>query len=348
MRSPESLELTDLLRWALASGGFATSGWRVSLLQGDGSDRRFYRLEGRSGRLIALVSPRRPGAAVDENDSYAAIGGLLRRTGLPVPRFHVAAPEAGCFLMDDLGNLHLQSFAARLGSPARLEQAYRAVIRMLLRLHRRVPARFSSEFCFDGAVYNAPFVFNRELEYFRTAFVNGYLGGALNAADFQPDFDRIADQAGRHRSGQVLHRDFQSRNLMVNRGHLGLLDFQGMRWGPATYDLASLLLDPYMALPNPLQDRLVDYYWRGASAFLQCDHQTFIRDYEMVRLCRHLQVLGAFAFLGQVKGKSFFLDFIPTAWRRLTAWLDRPFAASLPRLRQWTRENEKRMSKIEY
>lgn len=347
MRSLESLELPELLRWALARGGFDGSGWRVSLLQGDGSDRRFYRLEGRSGRLIALVSPRRPKLAVDENDSYAAIGRLLWQAGLPVPRFQVAAPEVGCFLMEDLGDLHLQNFAARLGPPARLEQAYRAVIRVLLRLHRRVPARFSSEFCFDGAVYNAEFVFNRELEYFRTAFVNGYLGEAAGLADFQPDFDRIADQAGRHRPGQVLHRDFQSRNLMVHRGRLGLLDFQGLRWGPATYDLASLLLDPYMALPDPLQDRLVDLYWHGASAFLQCDHRTFIRDYEMVRLCRQLQVLGAFAFLGRVKGKLSFLDFIPTAWGRLRAWLDRPFAASLPRLRQWAADAEQRILKSE-
>ena len=44
-----------------------------------------------------------------------------------------------------------------------------------------------------------------------------------------------------------VHRDYHSRNLMVDGARLGVIDFQDALMGPATYDLASLLRDAYIA-----------------------------------------------------------------------------------------------------
>jgi hypothetical protein len=104
---------------------------------------------------------------------------------------------------------------------------------------------------------------------------------------------------------------------MVHMGRIRLLDFQGMRYGPPAYDLASLLIDPYVGLPERLQAELADLYWRGARRFLGISRQDFQESYAAVRLCRNLQALAAYAFLGLGKGKGRFLAYVLPAWESL-------------------------------
>jgi aminoglycoside/choline kinase family phosphotransferase len=119
---------------------------------------------------------------------------------------------------------------------------------------------------------------------------------------------------------------------MVHRGDLWVIDFQGMRFGPPAYDLASLLLDPYVSLPWALQDSLADLYWAGIQHLLGGAYRHFRRHYLAVRLCRNLQVLGAYGFLGRVKGKTTFLAYIPGAWSQLRSLLTGPCHGWYPRL----------------
>ena len=100
-----------------------------------------------------------------------------------------------------------------------------------------------------------------------------------------------------------MHRDFQSRNLMVHQGRLWLIDFQGMRFGPPAYDLAALLIDPYVTLPESLQQGLIELYWSAAGSFLGGDCQGFRQHLQAVRLCRNLQVLGAYGFSARSRRK---------------------------------------------
>jgi len=81
------------------------------------------------------------------------------------------------------------------------------------------------------------------------------------------------------------------------------------------------LIDPYVKLPSRLQERLAGLYWSAAGRFLDCSRGEFLRTYSAVRLCRNLQILGAFGFLGLVKGKRQFLQYIPWAWEQLGQWL---------------------------
>ena len=55
----------------------------------------------------------------------------------------------------------------------------------------------------------------------------------------------------------LVHRDFQSQNVIVREGEVCLIDFQGLRPGLAQYDLASLLLDPYVDLTAEEREELL-------------------------------------------------------------------------------------------
>ncbi len=114
-----------------------------------------------------------------------------------------------------------------------------------------------------------------------------------------------------------LHRDFQSRNLMLQHDRLWVIDFQGARLGPLQYDLAALLLDPYVNLPLAGQETLLAEYLFLLQEHLPIDPVAWRQRYDYVALCRNLQILGAYGFLSQHKGKTFFRQFIPAACRSL-------------------------------
>ena len=323
-------DLDHLVEKAAAISG-ASGKVRVAPLFGGGSDRKFFRIFCGSSSLVGLISPRRATEeSTDENDSYFRIGNHLYSKGLPVPRILYADTGEGRFLLEDAGDLHLQDFVRY--RPTNLESIYRHVITVLAALHRKAPDGFDPGFCFDSALYDPSFVYERELEYFRNSFVNGCLGFEIAPDELRPDFEALAEAAGMRKSSFVFHRDFQSSNIMVRSAKLWLLDFQGMRFGPPAYDLASLLIDPYVRVPEGLQDKLVSIYWSCAGKHQGISKGDFIRQFEAVRLARNLQILGAFGFLGIIKGKRQFLDYIPFALEKLARHLSKMSRMKYPRL----------------
>ena len=328
-------EVFDLVRRAGPAIGLRDEKIQVAALAGDGSDRKFYRVRQGARHFVALLSPRKGSSGLDENDSYHRIGRHLRTRGVPVPAMPWADPARGEFLLEDLGDCHFQRLAIR--RPAAIETLYRHALLLLLEVHENGSRGFDPGFCFDTPLYEPEFVYRRELDYFRKAFLVGCLGLDVDEEDLRADFEVLAGIAGVHRSEHVIHRDFQSRNIMVCGGRLRLVDFQGMRFGPPAYDLASLLADPYVPLPRSAQVRLEGLYLRAAERRLGFSRRAFTESYNSARLCRNLQMLGAFGFLGVVRGKTKFLDYIPRAVQQLCEWLSGRCAGRYPKIEKWAR-----------
>ena len=104
---------------------------------------------------------------------------------------------------------------------------------------------------------------------------------------------------------------------MIKNHQVYFIDFQGGRFGPIQYDLASLLIDPYVKLPDIIQAKLLDYSIDTLSVMTAVEPEKFRRCFNCCSLTRNLQILGAFAFLSRVKGKPYFEDFIPAALQTL-------------------------------
>ena len=117
----------------------------------------------------------------------------------------------------------------------------------------------------------------------------------------------------------LVHRDFQSQNIIIQNRQANLIDFQGMRPGLPHYDLASLLYDPYVDLAEAERTEVSAYYrdrQRENGITIDGDFDLKLRLCAMQRL---MQALGAYAFLGLVKGHKHFLEYIPNALRSLRA-----------------------------
>src|SRR4051812_35334356 len=110
----------------------------------------------------------------------------------------------------------------------------------------------------------------------------------------------------------LVHRDFQSQNIIIRNGQACLIDFQGMRPGLPQYDIASLLYDPYVELSESERAELLQYY-KDRTNCEAADSSEFDEILNLCAMQRLMQALGAYGFLGLVKGQSGFLSHIPPA-----------------------------------
>jgi len=303
-------------------------------LKSDGSDRRFFRLLG-SPTLILLHHPNPPGLGVNENDSYVNLGRHLRARGVPVPEIHHYCREEGWLLLEDLGDIDLEAALKRQGGDDQVRFRYHQALDILINQQVAGQEGFDPAWCFDTPVVHRPFLWERECGYFVRAFLQGYLGLQVSLDELAPDFERLLTGALPPAPNFFLHRDFQSRNLYIAGGRLRVLDFQGARLGPLGYDVAALLIDPYVNLSPAWQAELLDYYLKLITSRLEVDPAAFRDQYFHLTLCRNLQILGAYGFLTKVKGKDQFARYIPAAAEGLRRRLqERPGA--FPRLEELT------------
>ena len=165
-----------------------------------------------------------------------------------------------------------------------------------------------------------------------TEFIQGYLGRKVKFESYAHEFEILADNALEHSVEGLMHRDMQSKNIMIQRDKIYFIDFQSARKGPLQYDLASLLIDPYVQLSEPVQQALVSHALSRLKITSAPEQNKFKRSYHYCCLTRNLQFLGAFAFLSRRKGKKSFEAYIPQAVRSLKSNLERQ--ESLPTLKK--------------
>jgi aminoglycoside/choline kinase family phosphotransferase len=290
---------------------------------GEGSGRRFYRVKRMDASWVVMVNSRPPAdqRGVTENDSFLYIAHHLKGKGIPVPEIYAQDRDKGLFLVEDLGDHHLQAEIFDLkDDERRLRETYCRVIDVLVSIQVEGSKGFDPAQT-HNAKYDQGFMLAWESGYFHFVFLNDYLGLDIPEEELRDEFENLARLASQTPSGYFLYRDFQSRNIMVRNSGLGLLDFQGARLGPLQYDLASLLLDPYVDLAERLQGELMAYYLLKIDKLIPLDPKTFERYYPFIALHRAMQILGAFAFLTKAKGLGFFQPYIPAAVRNLRTLL---------------------------
>ncbi len=276
-----------------------------------GSGRRFYRVRktGQTWSVVAMhFTLERP-----ENARFETATEFLASVGVNVPEVLVSKPKSHLLWLTDLGTQDLWSSRnedwRRVRAPL-----YRSALAQVHQIHvipvTENPRLPSLEPPFDAALYQW------EQDYFFKEFASRF--SACSKAEIK-DLRR-SQQAGAlvdelsQLPRQLVHRDFQSQNIMIHGGDSWLIDYQGMRLGLAEYDIASLLFDPYVAIPPPQRDELISYYYSLMQKNGRGDSLEGFR--HRLYLCatqRLMQALGAYGFLGIGKEKTSFLQHIPSA-----------------------------------
>jgi len=292
----------------------------IQRLSGDGSSRRFFRVMRKNGEKLCLAVAPAGQTEQDFREAKAArmIGSHLHAHGIRVPAQYGWDEESGLLLFEDLGDVKLHDLVEVTRSSSgeidlqTVRPFYVQAVQELAVMQIRGAKNFDCDWCWDTREYDRPLMLSRESGYFLRAFWQELLGQPI-LEGVEQEFEQIATMASEAPTAFFLHRDFQSRNIMVQDGQVCFIDFQGGRMGPLGYDLASLLIDPYTALPLSIQEELLGIYLDALNILYPMDARLFRRLYASLALQRNLQILGAFSFLSQVRGKDFFACFIAPA-----------------------------------
>lgn len=283
-------------------------------LKGDGSDRKWHRLVAEAQSIVMVDHGIRKKPGILEVDSFVLIGRHLDNNKIPVPKIYLYDTFAGIVFLEDLGDVNLQ---AKVKEGKKILSYYKSIIKLLIKMSIFGAKQFDQSWTCQTPYYNKEVILENECRYFVDAFLRRYLKLNTCYDDFEDEFILLADKALEFSVNGFMHRDFQSRNIMIKDGKPYFIDFQGGRTGPIQYDLASLLIDPYVALPSRVQYQLLDYCIDELSSYIHIDRKRFCLCYNYCAITRNLQILGAFGYLSRVKGKTYFEQFIPAATESL-------------------------------
>ncbi|MFO7839060.1 MAG: sugar phosphate nucleotidyltransferase [Desulfosalsimonadaceae bacterium] len=291
-------------------------------LAGDGSTRSWYRVfaEGRS--LIMADHGIHTSADTAEIDSFAAIGAHLYQKQIPVPRIFLHDRCCGLVFLQDLGDTLLYDWLQNNPCKKSILPTYRQVIRDAVKMSVAGAEGLDPALCYQGPAYDRDMILEKECRYFVEAFLQGFLQLSLPPWPEIPeglyqDFSLLADTATENGTPGFMHRDLQSRNIMIRNEQIYFIDFQAGRTGPFQYDLAALLIDPYACLPENLQKKLLDFALAEMGRYRSIDRTRFLSGYRACCLTRTLQTLGAFGYLTTKGEKPFFRRFMPAATKNL-------------------------------
>ena len=320
-------------------------------MQGDASTRTFERLTLDGRTAVLMNAPRRPdGPPVRDGRPYSAIAHLaedvvpyvaiasaLRAHGVSAPAILDADLDRGLVIMEDLGEERIVGGER----PAPIEARYAAAVDLLAALHgHELP----------DVLQVAPHLDYKLPRYDMEAFLieaelllDWYLPvvGAVASTPMRETFLSLWREAlmpALAAPPTWVLRDYHSPNLLwladrEGAAQVGVLDFQDALIGPAAYDVASLLQDARVDVPESLEVALLGRYARARrEQDGHFDVAAFTQLYATLTAQRATKILGIFARLDRRDGKPQYLRHIPRLWAYLQRSLMHP---ALAPLRAW-------------
>jgi aminoglycoside/choline kinase family phosphotransferase len=294
----------------------------IEWLAGDGSDRCYYRIYSPAlARSLVLMQLSGSDAQALKDDGYdwVKIARLLDAKGIYVPRVVAAMPDHAALVIQDYGDVMLEGHIFGLAGRddwASVRQVYRQCSDICASF-LEIPTDPQASWCrrsFDAE----RFVW--ELNFFLQKYAGPVAGIQLTASEqatFAEEAQALAEElaSGSH---YFVHRDFHSRNIMIQDGRLAIIDFQDARLGPVSYDLVSLVFDSYVPFTgktrNQILDDALDLYAQrlGASVRREVEEQ-----WRPMLLQRQLKAIGSFGFLTLDKQRGDYLKYVSPALRTL-------------------------------
>jgi aminoglycoside/choline kinase family phosphotransferase len=279
---------------SLASAG-KSADEKISFLGVRGSERAFFA----AADAVVVVyddTNRR------ENALYASHARFLSERGIPVPKILAFKPELKTLVLENAGKEKETTLEEKLRIVESL-YSFNSLGKLFLDGANGTLPELSESF--------GPETWKWERELFEKYSLQEHF-----SIEMPDDVARQLESVGElleREEKSLVHRDFQSSNILWKGSDFSFIDFQGMRLGPAVYDLASFVYDPYVNIPERHRDALILHYSRLA----QRPEIVSLLPYAAVQ--RLVQCLGAYGRLASVGQKQFSKYIMPALENLLDA-----------------------------
>ncbi len=272
--------------------------YNVAKLLGDASSRQYYRYFSDSGTSYVLAAY--PEQFDPGSFTYKQIYDLLQEIEVPVPEIIDLDGELGIVLQQDLGNDSLQKIL-RAAADNQKTILLRNAIDHVVKIQTEGSRAFQPECSGFHLAFDEPKL-KWEFDFFRKHYLENYR--RLPADGFpglDEEFTIIARELAEY-PRVLTHRDFHVRNMMLKNGILFVIDFQDARWGPPSYDLASLLKDSLELDPGAVAES-INYYLEAMQrrGWSDLEPETFsedrfLRQFDLMSVQRLLKALGTYGY----------------------------------------------------
>lgn len=289
---------------------------QVSFLAGDGSDRSYYRVKDAAGvgsAVLMLLSQKDSDLVLANEYDWTHIREDLEIAGLPVPQLLAKLPEHRILVIEDCGDLTLETSLRQSSTPIDKKMAYEKptdhIAQMLQIQGQPTDVWQTRSFDYEKLHFELMFFY----QHYVADFMNEH--GIDNASKtlLLDDFNSLARWLA-SQSKYFTHRDYHSRNILVDKGRWSLIDFQDARIGPASYDLVSLAFDPYVDLEISQRTEIMEQgFLKIKSACSEAIYLDLMESWKPCALQRIIKALGSFAYLTQSKRRGDYLAYAPRA-----------------------------------
>lgn len=286
---------------------------KIIPLAQSGSNRKYYRLIGRTATAIAVFSKNKK-----ENKAFVTFTKHFYANALPVPQVLAEDLKNDIYLQEDLSDQSLFDLLSRNGFIEEVKKYYKEALKTLLKFQIEAGKNLDYSVCYPRDKFDEQSI-RWDLNYFKYYFLK-LADVQFDESKLEKDFNTLAEYFSKVSSNYFMYRDFQSRNIMIKDGELYFIDFQGGRKGALQYDVASLLWSARANLPFDKREELLDYYLSELKKYKEVNEAEFKSYYYGFVLIRVLQTLGAYGYRGFYERKDHFLKSIPYAIENLE-WL---------------------------
>jgi aminoglycoside/choline kinase family phosphotransferase len=238
----------------------------------------------------------------------------LKNSQVAVPQLYYYDEKRGWLFIEDLGDMTLwEELKGRDFETHR--RYYTLAMDELLKIQIQATHWVDRDCIAFGRAFDVPLLM-WEFDHFLEYGVEVYKKKKIDLQD-QQKIRAIFKEISQSLAAEprcFTHRDYHSRNLMVHGGKIRVLDFQDALMGPAQYDLASLLRDSYLSLPEKLITDLLNYYMDRKQVLegVVLHRERFVRLFDLMSIQRNLKAAGRFAYIDAVKHNPNYLQFIPS------------------------------------
>ena len=299
--------------------------YKLKKISGDASFREFYRIQkGSKSSIIVLARKDKFKNLV----TYSAVNKILNTNGILAPKLLNNFTNKNIIEIADLGKTSFYNFIKNKKNKL---SNYKKLIDIIIKMQK---IKLKKEYNFKSnkikfEKYNS-YNLHKESDLFFDWYLK-YLFTKKKSKQIKIKIRKELNKLYKRlklRNNCFTHRDFHASNVMISGKKFGLIDSQDAIIGNPLYDVASLIDDVRIKIPQKTKEKLFNYYLKK-TRFKKRDLKN---DFDILSVQRNLKILGIFARLHVRDKKSNYLKFLPYTWKLIEMRLKNPIFYNLKNL----------------
>jgi N-acetylmuramate 1-kinase len=298
--------------------------YKIKKISGDASFREFYRLKKNNKTSIIVLAKK------DKYKNlivYSVVNNILNFNKILAPRLISNHYKNNMIEISDLGN---KSFYDFIVSKKNKLIEYKSLIKLIFKLQKIKTKKIYKlgKFKVKLPKYTSSHLYNES-----NLFFDWYLKYSLKKEKtskiklLKAELNKLYKKLN-FKNDIFVHRDFHVSNIMLSKKKLGVIDSQDAIIGNPLYDVASLIDDVRIKLPQDLQNNLFKFYYEN-SKYKKEKIEKLKNDFDILSVQRNLKILGIFVRLAKRDNKPNYLKYLPYTWLLIERRMKNPIFTKL-------------------